>query len=126
MLPRSLAGVGRRLGISRVLPWPRPGVARQQTNRSLRLRYRDGYGHDRGAMDAGESDGSTNGIRAELNVPKRVQVLPGLALLTDVTYPLSIAARRSRTLAQSRCACCTNSNRVCYHRWHTEALGSSA
>src|SRR4029434_5396160 len=31
----------------------------------LRLRYRDGYGHDRGTMDAGESGGSTNGIRVE-------------------------------------------------------------
>ena len=59
------------IGTSRVLPWPRPRIARQRTNRSVRLHYRDGYGHDRGAMDAGESGGSTNGIRAELNVVKR-------------------------------------------------------
>src|SRR5215468_11873607 len=30
-------------------------------NGNLRLRYRHGYGHDRGAMDAGESGGSRGG-----------------------------------------------------------------
>src|SRR5262249_979267 len=62
----------RRLGTGWVLPWPRPGVARQRTNGSLGLRYRDGHGHDRGPMDAGESGGSAHGLRAELNVVKKM------------------------------------------------------
>src|SRR6516225_5067725 len=47
--------IGLPIRIRQSVPWPRRGVARQRMNGSLRLRYRHGYGHDRGAMDAGES-----------------------------------------------------------------------
>jgi peptidoglycan/xylan/chitin deacetylase (PgdA/CDA1 family) len=42
----------------------------------LHATYEPGIGHDRGAMDAGESGGSTNGIRAELNVVKNDDANP--------------------------------------------------
>ena len=38
-----------------------------------RLRYRDAYGHDRGAMDVGESGGSAQSLRAELSLVRRVR-----------------------------------------------------
>src|SRR5262249_21929423 len=98
----------RRLGTGWVLPWPRPGVARQRTNGSLRLRYRAGHGHDRGAMDAGESGGSAHGLRAELNLVKKTMRIPRPMEFSErTTNSAAIAGNGSLWPSAERCSIAT-------------------